>query len=323
MKKVVIIGGGVAGLLTAWVFRERGVFPVVVEADRPGGQFAEGGAKWFAKTKKVVDLLEALDIPFSEFAPRGGVLLQGHVRKYPQGLEALGMDRALNVQRQIWEKTRRVAPPRWKKRVLSDSIRKRVKVSVRCYHPEIIRTLARETEFAWGEFAKAEPGKVHLVGGKTLDWDFLVFTIPTWDIAGKVWFDIAPAFATRLTLAFVSPLKDPFIPWDFIYTPFTPGNFVHRMVPFEDGWVVEATGGPDPIRLESDLGFLFPDGFYIRWVKSDIKGHVVTSGERTKWPKEVAPVGRFAQGVDELRTSDILDVAVNLVDRWVRGPCDA
>jgi hypothetical protein len=104
--------------------------------------------------------------------------------------------------------------------------------------------------------------------------------------------------------------------FDYVYTPYTPADTVHRFSPNVGGYSVEANGILDRDRLQSDLAFIFPDGYVLEGIKEGLKGHLLPLPESVVWPDNVAPLGRFACWDSRVTADIVLRDAMELKQRW-------
>jgi len=338
--RVVILGGGISGLLAAHVFREEGIshisdeivqrdsarivrfrneslVPTVIERDEPGGQWLAGGLRTLRNTKAMRDLLDGLGLAYSKFMVASGILLRGTVRPYPAYFrQGLGLEEAEKTLSDLWAKCHTTQPSGRKRWHMPDAEKGWSRAALQSDWEEFVKLLAEPCDLVRGTFDHATQGEVHLDGGRIIPFDRLVVTLPLWEVAGRMWFDVPSGAAVRLTLGYVLPSKDEYLHWDSVYTPYTPGRCVQRLSTYQDGYVVEASGRPMRVALESDLQFLFPDGYELRWVKTGLHGYLLPLEQQVDWPFEVGPVGRFAQWLPDGRAHDAYEAARVLVERW-------
>jgi hypothetical protein len=317
-ERVAIVGGGPSGLIASYVFRLLGADVTLFEPGALGGEFLAGGLKYLSATTEMVRMFERLDIPYSPFTVKGGIHLRGNVGAYPEVLYKLPKDQAQQIRTDHYTKTRRLAPDEGAKTAMNDPDTKGPRRALRCDFKDLIDGLADGLQIV--------PKGVKYIGlegiqtgdGGLFGFDYAVVTLPLWITRSMVNWYIPESSAVKLNLAHVIPKVDPFVKWDYVYTPYTPANVVHRLSPFEDGYSVEANGTLDRVGLESDLQFLFPDGYGVRKVIEGLKGHLLPLETAPQWPDNVAPIGRFAKW-DSRATSDVtLDDAFALAERWFK-----
>ncbi len=314
--KVVIIGGGISGLLAVHAFRGVGVVPTLIERDKPGGQFFAGGLRTFRDSSVMRELLDVLGVVYTRFSINGGILLRKRIKRYPLYFQQDGCDEAGQVLADLWAKCHKTLPSTRKKWVMADAARDAAKGMLRCDWERLITLLVGECDPVKGTFDRATETNVLTVEGEIYPFDRLVMTLPLWQLEGRLWFDVPSGVATRLTMAYVLPHKDCYLAWDYVYTPYTPGTCVQRLSPHLDGYVVEASGQPTRLALESDLQFLFPDGYQLRWVRSGLNGYLLPLEQDVCWPDSVGAVGRYAQWLPDGRAHDAYEAALGLAARW-------
>ena len=111
VERVVIVGGGLTGLVTAHELQRRGIPSVVLEAgDRPGGRVAtvpfadgataEGGMEEFWDTSPAYPLLRALGLPLIEQPAASSVMIDGRLHAY--GADGADYDDAVGAGLGPW-----------------------------------------------------------------------------------------------------------------------------------------------------------------------------------------------------------------------------
>ena len=120
----------------------------------------------------------------------------------------------------------------------------------------------------------------------------------------------------RLNIINVTPRFDRYANWDYVYTPYTPDNLIHRLSPNGGGYCAEANGELDEIQMHNDLQALFADGYQVDSITERLKGHLLPLAARPEWPSNVVPIGRFAKW-DPRSTTDVsLADAYALAEQW-------
>jgi hypothetical protein len=325
-NRVVIAGGGAAGLLAAWVFRRRKptLDIKVVEAGNVGGEFGQaGGLRYLHHSDAMEDLINALDLPYSDFTVEGGILLRGKVLPYPECFKELPTDEVAAVRNDHYLKTRGMYPDLdvdFAAKSMNDPGRGGNQKALRCDFKEMLGGLVKGVDIVKARVVGGRPGQLLLEGADPLPFDHLVVTIPLWILKDRMWFQIPDAACIKLNVAIVaSRASGAYMQWDYVYTPYTPENYVHRFSHFEDGYMVEANGTLDEDRLQGDLHFIFQNGFIIRSVRSGLSGHLLPISQKPAWPKNVAPLGRFAAWEPRATLDVVLDEAEKLAKRWFGG----
>lgn len=316
-KRVLIVGGGVSGLLCSYVFRRKRKSEVyVLEPKALGGEFLAGGLKYIHHTDEMVDLFDELDIQYSNYSIRGGILLRGKVHPYPACFQGMAGEDAQRIQADHYRKTRKAEPGADAKTAMNDPASTKPKNTLRCHFPDMIKALSRRAHVHPAGLLKVEKNTALLTDGRTLEFDYLVLTIPLWIIKGCVRFFVPHGMAMRLNVARVKPTKDKYAKWDYVYTPYTPAGAIHRFSPSASDYVAEVNGDLDRSKLDSDLNFIFPEGWSLVDLKEGLKGHLLPLKNEAAWPANIAPLGRFAKW-DSRATMDVtlMDVYA-LHERW-------
>jgi hypothetical protein len=317
VKRVLIIGGGISGLIASHVFRAcRDVDVRVMEPGKPGGEFTAGGLKYIHRTDSMTAMLGDLGMVYSNYGIRGGILLKGKVEPYPKCLQAMPKEQSRRIQYDHYRKTRRQEPGEFSNRAMNDPEAVGERRAIRCDYELLIDTLAREATFIKARLAKVCDNFVLTDRGNKHDFDFLVLTIPLFVIKRLVDFEVPDGHAMRLNLINVEVQRDAYAKWDYVYTPYTPANAIHRVSTMDGGYSCEVTGELDMKSAEDDLGFLFKSGYYTMDVREGLKGHLLPLMYRPEWPANVAPLGRFAKW-DPRSTADVvLDDAIAMARHW-------
>lgn len=323
MKRVVIIGGGVSGLIAAWAFRRcRDVQVQVLEAAKPGGDFLSGGLKYIHRTDAMLELFSDLGITYTNYSVQGGILLHGAVEPYPGVLRGMDKVRALRIQHDHYRKTRRTEPDEFASRSMNDPESSGPKKALQCDLEEFVSRLIVGAPVLPDAAKAIKPHVVQGTSGANYPYDFLVLTIPLWVLRRLVWFELPAALSVKLNIVRVETIGNPYAKWDYVYTPYTPEGLIHRLSPHEGEWSCEFNGdwaeGDDDVsrKMTNELNFLFRNGWALTSVKRGLNGHLLPMAEKPSWPANVAPLGRFAEW-DPRATSDVvLDNVWKMIDRW-------
>ncbi len=330
MEKVVIVGGGMSGLMAAWVCQERGQDPVIIEPRALGGDFLMGGLKYIHKTPAMVQLLDDLDIPWADFTVKGGVLLRGKVEPYPQCLGDMDAEEAARIQADHFRKTRHMDIGTFGAKSMNDpGANKNDRRALRCDPKALIDAIAQCTEViqAGAKAIWAEPkprtgrfaGYVELDNGHRESFDKCIVTLPLWVLAPMCNWYIPEGVAMSLNIVRLAPMHhDPYVQWDYVYTPYTPGDAVHRISAVEGGWDAEINGSWADVegRAMDDIAHLWPNGFRVLRQAPGLKGHLLDLSTQPAWPEAVAPLGRFAKWDPRATTDVTLEDAFKLAARW-------
>lgn len=274
---------------------------VLIERERPGGQFSRGSPKFLVATPDVTRLLHEFGVTFSTFLVVRGILLRGKVHTYPRAL--INNPSSQRIQRDYWSKSRRVMPDDPTVRLMDDATTHCPKSLVRCDEEELVARLARGLHIERADVTCLTRDRLYTTAGDLGFWR-MVTTVPLWELEPVARFHVPVAVATKMLVASVVPYRDRYSRWDLVYTPYTPTNTVHRMVSFEEGYAVEASGDPTLDDLHGDLQFLFPEGYYVKRITSELNGELVPMLEKPDWPHGVIPAGRYSQWVPDFRFHD-------------------
>lgn len=315
--RMIIVGGGISGLIASYVFKQvRGLEVKVMEPGPPGGEFLKGGLKYIHRTDAMASMISDLGLVFSNYNIRGGILLEGSVKPYPKHLSEIDRDHAARIKYDHYKKTRRQEPGEFAARSMNDPEDVSVRSAISCDFAELVKALAARADFTKARLAKIQPKNVITDHGNGHWYDYLVVTIPLWIVRHVAYFYVPEGHAMSLNLARIEPLRDPYAKWDYVYTPYTPADCIHRISPVEGGYSCESNGELSRPHLVSDLNFIFKDGWSVVSVHEGLKGHLLPLPERPNWPENVAPLGRFAKW-DPRSTADVvMDDCMAIAEQW-------
>jgi glycine/D-amino acid oxidase-like deaminating enzyme len=330
MKRIVIVGGGISGLIASWVFTQcRGLDVVVVEPGKPGGDFMAGGLKYIHRTDEMEELLRDLGVQYTQYSVQGGILLHDKVEPHPGCFRGMDKERALRIQHDHYRKTRKLEPDAFAARSMNDPEANGPRRALRCDMARVLRELIQRAPIEKAGVTRIEPHRVITATGtgeSSLSYDYLLTTLPLWVNKRISWFgeELPDGMAVKLNLVMVEPPQkgDDYAQWDYVYTPYTPENLIHRISPRDGGYTLEFNGvwgdGDALIqdRITSELNFLFKDGWALAGVVKNLNGHLIPLTTKPNWPFNVRPVGRFAQW-DPRATSDaVLGTCLKLAAEW-------
>jgi hypothetical protein len=319
MKRLAIIGGGVSGLVAAETFNMHGWHTTLIEGGRLGGEFLAGGLKYIHKTDEMTALLKRLEVQYSAYNVRGGIHLRGEVLPYPQCFDDMEARDIARIQADHYRKTRRTGVGEDAERAMNDPAALGPRRALRCDFQDLIDTLSDVPDVIVESFAKRidpERNVVHVADGTAVVYDALIITVPLWVIQKLVPFYIPEGMAMSLNVVQVTPRRDDYAGFDYVYTPYTPHDCVHRLSPARDGYSVEANGVLNHIDLHADLSFLFPDGFNVESIKEGLKGHLLPLDVEPDWPANIRPLGRFATWNPRATTDVTLSEVMAMAEEW-------
>lgn len=321
MKRVVIVGGGMSGLVAAWVFQNVGAAVTVLEPRKAGGSFLDGGLKYIHRTDAMAEMLDTLGVISSAYIVQGGILLRGKVLPYPRALQEMTQDERDRIQLDHYRKTRRTTTDdvNMVRKSMNDPAATGSRRALKCDFEELIGALARRTNMINASIVEMDSRR-HMLKtntGERITFDYMVTTLPLWIMQRLADFYVPDALAMALNVIQVTPRVDgPYSGFDYVYTPYTPADTIHRLSPALDGYSCESNGILDHEQLQSDLQFIFPDGYVVEGVKEGLKGHLIPLAQPAEWPDHVAPLGRFAKWDSRATTDVTLDDALALTQRW-------
>jgi hypothetical protein len=316
MKKIIIIGGGISGLICATVFSRRGANVTVYEPNKIGGEFLTGGLKYIQQTSIMEKFLDSVGVVWGDYNIKGGILLRGEVRKYPQFLKKLDKGDAIRVCGDHYRKTRRMEPGSFGSQAMNDPANSKSKKAIRCDFEELISVLSNNCKIVKSSLVAVVGNKAFFDNSTKVDFDYMVLTIPLWIIKRVTNYEIPDSVAMKLNIAIIECVRDHYAKWDYVYTPYTPADCIHRLSPDEGNYAVEANGDLDDESLHSDLNFLFKDGWYMKSLRENLKGHLLPLDGEIKVPNNVALVGRFAAWEPRMTVDVTLERAISLSKRW-------
>lgn len=323
MERVVILGGGMSGLVAAYAFNQHKCLVRVVEGGKPGGGFASGGLKYLHRSEPMANMLHTLGVVFTNYSVQGGIHLHGAVEPYPAVFKTLGKERSARIQADHYKKTRRTEPDEFASRSMNDPESSKSRHSLQCDIGKLVSKLVSAASIVPKAARWIDPARCVLAfsDGTEVGWDRLVVTIPLWVVKRISPVPVPDVAAMKLNLIDVEPRRDPYAKWDYVYTPYTPEDLIHRISPREGGYSCEfngswADGDGTSERLASDLNFLFPDGWALHGVHKGLNGHLLPLGSPMVWPEGMYPLGRFSQWDSRATTDTTLDAAFQMAKEW-------
>lgn len=314
---VLVLGSGIEALIAAWVLRRHPHFKVSLLAGaQPGTEPDLPGALPEANhTKSMGRFLRHLDVPYSSYKPRDGVLIRDAILRWPEDVRKIGAKEAGRVHADCLYKASRVASDGL--HVLAPRARD-LDRRIRCSLEDLIGELVRGLEVRIDRVARIDERAVVGDAGR-YPFDFLVSTIPIWLFRERATFELPEVISARRTIAVVAPRDGTrFVRWDSVLTPYTPEGHVYRMTAFEHGYAVEASGRPSAARLTGDLNFLFPDGFHLRGVLTDLftVPRFLHRADQMPAIDRVAFVGRYAQVGGGTTLDVVVDETYKMMKFW-------
>ncbi len=320
-----------SGLVAAWACSMYGHEVVVVEPRALGGDFLVGGLKYIHRTTEMETMLNFLEVPSSHYTVRGGLHIQGVVEDYPDYLSTVSPDRASQITGDHFRKTRGWEPGDFGSRSMNDpGDGKSSRRAIRCSVPRVIEAI-QDVEFikvreAFCSEINTSEGHVIIqpthdpdeLGPRRLPYTKLVLTLPLWVLRKMCDFHVPEGVAVSLNIVQITVQHDPFAKFDYVYTPYTPGNAIHRISPRDDGYSIEANGVWEEVQgqVKKDLAWLFPAGYIVESVKKGLKGHLLPLPTKPQWPENVLGVGRFATWNPRNTIDHSLKLAIKKAEQW-------
>lgn len=322
--KIVIVGNNIVGLTCAYFFRNIAEVTVIGKKDKDD-EFNNVGSFYTKETPKLNSFLSMIDALHlsSEMKIRNGLFLKGNVERRQTVLRKMKQDRIQRLREDFYRKTRLMEPPKKINESIFSAYNNPQKTIIRASYSLLydhIKNSLPMVNFENPKVVGCGCKSVYLVDESVLYYDFLIFTLPLWDIKKIVWWNIPYCNALKKNLIKVKPLVDSrkYFRWNYVYTPYTPANLVHRITQHESGYCLEISGsikGKLGLTL-SDLYYLFPKGWSLEWIKI-VKGYMYDFDiDFENWPQNIAPVGRYAQWLSGIDFSYILDRISILKNFW-------
>ncbi len=318
MKKIVIVGSDLVALLCSYIFMKYDVEVLLVVPDKIEDKLVEGGLQYVYYTDAMATIFEELDLMYSDFSITGGILLRGNVEEYPRFFRSKKrkpqeVDR---IKIDYYKKTRLVEASGNVKKAIPDLLETtRPRKAIRTDFESMTTELERRIDTV-----RARPLMINdqslLTSKGRIEFDNLVLTIPLWQIRDCVNWYVPCGVAMKLNAVSVVANRDQYSKWDYVLTPYTPANHVHRFFSSGMQYTVEVNGGLSWERLHSDLNFLFGDGWYVQDVKEGLRGFLLPVEAKAQWPRSIAPLGRFAKWDSAVTLDGTLNEIISLARRW-------
>lgn len=278
---IVISGCDLIGLIVAQILMENGHNVCVVDNTYPGSSIELPTFKYLENTEDVKTLLDKLGTMYCEYSIMCGIMINGDVVVCKKNLSE-------SVQYSYWAKTRLILP----------SERKVIGVT------DLEATSSKSAiYFEWETLLKPLKNNIVVKAKPDISYDLHIATLPLWKykIPGS-----SDAMCVDLNLVPVNTIKEPYIKWDIVYTPFTPGETIHRLYHNNDGYICEFSGVKNEESLASDLNFLFPEGWCLNGDIKTTYGHFLPIPTDPEWPKGVIPIGKFSKWNESITITQVI-----------------
>jgi hypothetical protein len=336
VSETIILGGGISGLLAAWVFREQS--PLLIEGSHAlGGNYTTGGLKYIRRTPAFEALAAQLDVPWKPYRPKGGIFINiFDVEPYPETFRHLPAWERNEIQVRHWHRTRGTNEG-FTPTCMNDPMGEGDAEAMDMDHAHLIERLSsglRHGTVPTGEWrgvsvytgtrvVSVHPKYIDVAMSPgvnvTIPYKRLITTLPL-PLMSKLapWANLPAAPEARpLTVAFIQALpvymrSQKAMEMDYIYTPHA--RVIHRIsrVRETDGrfsWQAEAAGKRMPEEFAQDL----PDA---KMVLANLPGHLLPLPKPVEWPDTIAPLGRFAEWDTRSTAEKTLDRALALKAKW-------
>ena len=319
MKPIIIVGGGPAGVAAALVLAKHHEV-TVIDPLGTGGNPGGGGLFYIHQSELFDSTFKVWGIRCEQRAVRSGLYLKGRVYSFKAAADHFGKEPLRQFVLHHYTKTRRTTygfhdtamneggqagPQRYMVSVgaLGRAVEDRVKVM-------------RKGVVAWYPGANTLDVRRSALSGDNqehLEYSHLVWTLPLpltlsmLGIRSPVPLHASDAYMARVE----APSCRDFVDWDFVYTPYTPGNSLYRLSPLPDG-AYNAEGVSEQ-ALMLDVNSVFGSDASIvgkpRYIRT---AHVFGEVPVFQHPSNVLVLGRFAQWDPRMT----MDKALERAERW-------
>jgi hypothetical protein len=321
MKKVIIVGSDIYGMIANYILVKNGLKPFVVDENLMGGDFLSGGFKYVKNCSPILRMFNELDLAYSDYSARGGILLRGGVKQYPNYLTELPLRISSKIKQDYYRKTRKAEPGRYFMSSMNESASSFYR-AVRCDFADLVFELSSFIDLYSSGVEKIDSKDNVLIlrDGNCIKYDYLILTIPLWEIKEIVDenFYIPSVEAMARNLITVSPVIDKFVRWDYIFTPYTPSDAIHIISSDGCDLTAEANGGWSKIEKNvlEDLAYIFSDGYYIKKIEKGLKGHLMQNKCKSVLPNNVALIGKYSQWSQSMTIDKTFSSMGKILDRW-------
>lgn len=321
--RIGIIGGDIAGLVAARILRDRGYSVCVFEEDDVGKSFFLPIYKYLERTTEVLRLLDELGLLHGPYSIQGGLHVNGEVtlcRRYLLN----NAERAKRVHYDYYRKTRLAQPDSYNVKSIDDPEVGPSRHAIQCDYVEFVSMLSKGVSVVRDRIKSigltATGGMNVETRNSVYGFKRLIVSSPLWEVKRLFDFDIPDSLAVKVNVIQVKTVKDTFLKWDFVYTPYTPDNVIHRVFTYNDGYGCQYSGDPDDNHIQSDLNFLFPDGWYVSQDPVAVPGHLLPLSEPVDWPTGIIPVGKHARWDNKATVTSTIKEISKLSRLWHGNP---
>lgn len=315
MKKIVIIGNDIHAFVAAYIFRKSGFKVVLLDGSENGNGIVHDFI-YIRNTPDTLSLVRDLDVLYSIYPVRGGIMLHEKVYPFPRHLRNLDKDYVKRIRYDYFKKTRKIVIENTTKAMVRP-IATKTKTAIRSDLRELCEKLTKSIIIVKRKIHKVAKSFVEFGNNGKISFDKLVVACPLWEFKEVADWHIPSVLAMRSHVACVTQKEDVYTKYDYIYTPYTPANCIHFLWNDGERFYVEMSGAFDRLSLESDLNFLFKRGWYLTKVYKDLAGYILPFETSVTWPKNVSPISPFSMWSDCLSFDDTLFEVKRLAKKWI------
>lgn len=278
-QNIAVVGAGMSGLIASAavlrVLNDTDARITLFDPGTPGGSFAEGGFKYLHDTQPMRDLLAHLSIPFETSAIRGGIMLDGKVWPYPEHLLTLPRSQMFYIMKAHYDKTRRDS--HFTESSMNDPEGSHHTCKLMLDVKELVDALlAPVHKFIHSGVKEITEHEVK-TDFESFGYDTLIYTLPLWvlkKIAPKLSIPDFTCERTKVSILKCLSTSTRFASFDYVYTPYTPGNVIHRVSTSGTWFDVETTSELTNLSLLfKDLAAVLGPSAHI-WGGVTLDGHV-------------------------------------------------
>jgi len=315
MKKIIVIGNNIDSLLCSYVFKQYEGVEIKIIGNQYYDDFLNNGLEYVRKTKEVIRLFEKYDLESSVYTVKAGIMLKGLIEPFNQSLKKLSKNEIKRLKTDYYRKTRLIEPDEIGiKKSFSDFeiIDNRV---IRTDYTYLINKLASDSNFIFDETVVRIDKDFVITDRNKYKYDYAICVLPLWESEKIVNFKINNSMSVIKNIIHLEAEEKKFFQYDVVYTPYTPSNCVYKITSLDD-FVIEFSGAFNSGRILSDINFLFGDGWCINSVSSNYSGYMLPVENKTEWPFNIIPVGKFAKWESKINFDSTLDELFEVANRW-------
>lgn len=329
MKDLVIIGSDLVALTASYMLKN----DFNVKIINPNFLFKDDitsiGNKFFFEDSEIIDFFEEINIPFNiDFLYRG-IFIKNEVHDIINYFTSISIERHKKIKDSYFSKTRKfncnLDSSFVRKNITSETfswVKSKVKRSKNYIFFDgntLLETLINicDIEIYRSKIKNISVKTIELDGIK-LHYDVLIFTLPIWEIDKFIWWNIPKCNVIKKNLIKVNTLDNLYLHWDYVFTPFTPGNVISGFSQYDGEYAVEMNGDitSNMHNLFSDLYFLFGNNWYIEKIET-IKGNFIYQLDSIIKQKEnIYFLGEYSEFNHNLFFSKVLKKIKKIKENW-------